>query len=419
MGMPAAEPEGATGSQEPLRITAFWRFWSAMTVGGFGVAITMVAIEVFIINVLEATEAEVGFIRAVQFLPYLLVGLIAGAFVDRWRKKWTLVWTNLGRGSLLLLIPVLWLTDHLTLPVVAAVLFGVGAFGVFAVAAEQSYLPDLVPRSSLVAANARLGQSTTVAQTSGPVVGGGLVGWIGAPFAIVVNAASYFITAFLILLVRVDEKQEERSEITSIWRDIADGLRFTYRHPTLAPMAISTHVWFIAHSAALVIFALFALRFLELSPFVYGAVLALAGVGGLVGALAAPWFGRTLGEGSAVILGTVLSPVAWLIIVAVPDHGVWPIVLIAIAQTLYGFGMGMQDPNEMGYRQAVTPREMLGRMNATIRSANRSMALIGSLLGGILAGVLGYRETLLLVVAVYVAAVAIIVLSPVRGVRAG
>jgi predicted MFS family arabinose efflux permease len=264
---------------------------------------------------------------------------------------------------------------------------------------------------------ARLQQQDTGAGVVERVLGGGLVGWIGAPFAIVVNAATYIVTALLILPIRAEEKRQERVEITSIWRDIADGLQFTYRHRTLAPLAISTHVWFVAHSAALPVFALFALRHLEVSPFVYGAVLALAG-GGLIGALAAPWFGRTMGEGNAVILGAAISPVAWLLVVIVPNGGIWAIVLVAIAQAVYGFGMGMQDPNEMGYRQAVTPREMLGRMNASIRSANRTMAVVGALLGGILAGVLGYRETLVLVVAVFVVAVVIIAASPMRGARA-
>jgi MFS family permease len=409
----AAAPE----ANEPLKNPAFRWYWSAATVGGFGVAVTVVAVEVFIVNVLEASEAEVGFIRAVQFLPYLLLGLIAGALVDRWRKKPTLVWTNLGRGVLLLLLPVLWFLDSLTLTAIAAVLFLVGALSVFAVAAEQSVLPLLIERKNLVTANARLGQSMTVAQTSGPVLGGGLVGWIGAPFAIVINAISYVISALLLLPIEIVEYRSEQTRLRSFRRDIAEGLRFTYRHPTLAPMAISTHVWFVAHSASLPVLALFVLRQLEVSPFLYGAILAFSGLGGLAGAFTAPWFGRLLGEGNVIILGTGISPAAWMLVVIVPNGGIWAIVLIAMAQALYGFGMGMQDPNEMGYRQAVTPHEMLGRMNATIRSANRSMAVVGSLAGGVLAGLLGYRETLLLIVAVFVAALIIIAVSPARGAR--
>jgi MFS family permease len=133
---------------EVLRIPAFARFWTADTVGAFGATITTVAIQVLVVTVLDASATELGMINAVQFVPYLLVGLIAGALVDRWPRKPTLVWTNLGRGVLLLLIPVLWLTDALSLGAVASVLFAFGVLSVFGMAAAQSFLPSLVPRSA-------------------------------------------------------------------------------------------------------------------------------------------------------------------------------------------------------------------------------------------------------------------------------
>ncbi|BBG02687.1 MULTISPECIES: MFS transporter [Pseudonocardia] len=156
------------GGGEVLRVPAFARFWTASTVGAFGSPVTIVAIQILLVMVLDASATEVGVINAVQFLPYLLVGLLAGALVDRWRRKPVLVVANLGRGVLLLVIPALWWFDALSLRGFAAVLFAVGVLSVFGMAATQSLLPSLVPRRSLVDANARLGQSATVAQTSAP-----------------------------------------------------------------------------------------------------------------------------------------------------------------------------------------------------------------------------------------------------------
>ena len=402
---------------EPLRHPGFRRFWSAGTLTFLGASVTMVAADALIITELDASEQQVGLVRAAQFLPYPLIGLFVGALVDRWRKQPTLIWSTLGSGLALSLIPVLGWSGHLSLPVVAAVLFTASALGVFTVAAQQSLLPDLVEREELVIANARLGQSMTVAQTSGPPLGGALVGAIGGPLSIMTGAVSNVLAAALLTRVRVTEPKPERTAASSIWHDIGTGVGFVYRHRTLAPLAISTHIWFLANSAAVTVFALFALRQLGLSPFLYGLTLAMAGVAGLAGAFCAPWLGRRVGEGSAVILGRLLCAPAWALVVLAPDHPWGGFLALAVAQAVHGFSMGLDDPNEGGYRQAVTPRELLGRMNATMRSANRTMAVLGALLGGVAAGALGYTWTLWAIVLVFLGAALLMAFSPVRGAR--
>src|SRR5690606_30731305 len=167
---------GDGSPREPLALRDFRSYWYADAIGAVGLAITPVVVDVLVVGVLDASETEVGLVRAAQFLPYLLVGLLAGACVDRWRRRPTLVVTNVAQGVLLLLVPALHLLGLLSVTAVALVLLAAGGCAVFTAAAEQSYLPDLVPRRLLVVANARTGQSATVAQTSGPALGGMLVG---------------------------------------------------------------------------------------------------------------------------------------------------------------------------------------------------------------------------------------------------
>lgn len=403
--------------REPLRLPGFRRFWASSTLGFFGLSVTTVTVEVLIINVLEASETQVGAIRAIQFLPYLLIGLVAGALIDRWRKKPTLVWTTAGTGLALGTIPLLWWLGHLSLISVTAALFVASALGVFTAAAQQSFLPDLVPRHGLVPANARLGQSMTVAQSSGPPLGGALAGLIGAPLGILAPAASQLGAALLVWKVDVDERPPERPERTSIWRDIGAGVRFIYSHRTLAPLAVSTQIWFVANAAAVTVFALFALRHIGLSPFLYGISLALAGVAGLAGAFCAPWIGRRLGEGNAVILARLLCAPAWTLVVLAPDQQWWSFAFLGLAQAVHGFSMGLDDPNEMGYWQALTPRNLLGRVNATRRSANRTMAMVGALLGGVAVSAVGYAWTLWLIITVFAVSALVITASPYRGAR--
>lgn len=418
--MPEDQGRDRPTSGEPLALQDFRSYWYADAVGALGLAVTPVVVDVLVVTVLGATEAEVGLVRAAQFLPYLLVGLLAGAYVDRWRRRPVLVVTNLAQGLLILLVPALYLLDRLSVVSLALVLFAAGSFAVFTAAAEQSYLPDLVPRHLLVPANARIGQSATVAQTSGPVVGGALVAAVGAPLAMVLSSLSRFAAAGLVLRIQQPEPAPEQDGSPQLLRTVREGLAFIYRHRVLAPLAISTHVWFLANSMAWTVFALLALRDLGLSAAVYGMALSLAGVGGLVGALLAPRAGRRAGEGVVIIVSRVLCTLSWSVVALVPAAGPgWvAVAVICTAQALYGFSLGLEDPNEMGYWQAVTPRGVLGRVNATRRSANRTAAVLGALAGGVLAGAVGYRAALGVAVATFLVAVLVVALSPLRRARA-
>lgn len=405
---------------EPLRSPAFRTFWVASTVGHLGLAFTSLAVDVLVIQGLDAGEVEVGVVRAAQYLPYLLIGLVAGAYVDRWRRRPTLVVSNLLHGGLLLLLPLLWWLDSLTVWGVAGVLLAAGTCGVFTAAAEQSYLPDLVPREDLVPANARLGQAMTVSQSAGPPLAGALLAWLGATTTLAAGACARLATAVLVLRIPDDEPAATPTGRPALGRDIIAGLAFIYRHPVLAPLAVSTHTWFLANSIATTVLGLFVLRGLDLGATAYGVVLAAIGVGGFAGAVCAPALGRRLGEGDAVILGRGICTAAWLAVALTPDVGsIATATYVSGALFVYGLAMGLEDPNEMGYWQSLTPREVLGRVNASRRSANRSIAVVGALLGGVLASGVGYRGTLVGVTVVFAVATLVVVLSPLRGERVG
>jgi MFS family permease len=408
-------PRGVRG------IPGFGAFWTASTVSAFGSAVTTVAVPVLVVTLLDATPTEVGVVNAMQFLPYLLFGLVAGALIDRARRKPVLVWSSVGRAVLLAAIPILWATHTLTLWALASVLFGFGCLTLFGVAATQSFLPTLVPRERLLAANARLDQGVATAQTSGPAIGGVLVGLLGAPVAILADALSYLADAVLIGRIRVHEASPSHTARAPLRDDIAEGMRWTYRHAQLAPLAWSTHLWFLANSAAMAVLPPFALRPLGLSSFGYGLVLTVGGVGGLLGAFLAARLGHAIGEGGAIVVGRALYPFAWAAIALSPaalDAGkLAPVVIVGAGFALAGIAAGIENANEMGFRQAVTPDRLQGRVNATIRSANRTMAVVGSLAGGLVATALGYRAALWLVVGVFALAAAVVAVSPFRRAR--
>ncbi|GAA3804075.1 MFS transporter [Cellulomonas soli] len=383
-------------------------------------ALTTVAVDVLVIDVLKASEAQVGLVRASQFLPYLVLGLVAGAQVDRWRRRRVLIGFNLAQALLLLGIPLLYAAGALSVTSTAVVLFASGCCAVYVAAAEQAYLPDLVPRRTLVLANARLGQAMSVAQTLGPAVAGFLVAAVSAPVTLVVSSLARGFNAMSIFRIRRPEPPRD-VERRPIVREIGEGLSFTYRHQTLAPLAVSTHVWFLANSIAVTLLGLFVLRDLSLSAAAYGAVLTAAGVGSLLGALAAPRAARRLGEGNVIIVSRAACALAWAAIAFTPTAAATSVIIgyLGVLQLLCGASMGLEDPSEMGYRQAVTPRVMLGRVNSVLRSANRSMAVVGALVGGVLATAFSFRTTLLAVAALFLTAALVGAGSPLRGARSG
>lgn len=401
------------------RVPGFLSYWSAASVSSFGSAVSAVAVPVLVVTVLHATPFEVGLVNAAQFLPYALFGLIVGAYVDRFRRRPLLIWASVGRGVCLGAIPVLWLTGFLNLWVTAAALFVFGILSVVGFAATQSLLPRIVPRHLLLAANARVDQSDAAAQTVGPALGGVLVSVVTAPVAIALDAVSYFVDAVLIARVRVVEQMPARQAGTRLRHDIADGLRWTYGHATLAPLALSTHLWFLANAAALTVFATLALRTLALPAAVYGAILAVSGVAMLVGATAAPHLGTRFGAGRTIIAARAAYPIAWaaITLVTLGTGGAArsaTVFVLFIAFAVHGAAAGCENANEMSLRQAVTPDALLGRTNGTMRSANRTLAAVGAVGGGALMTVAGDGFALLAVTLVFAAAAVVAACSPLR-----
>lgn len=392
--------------------SSFARYWTAATISSIGSAVTAVAMPVLVVQLLGATPFEVGVVNAAQFVPYALLGIIAGVYTDRWRRKPILVWASVGRGLSLGAIPILWMIGVLHIWILVVVLLLFGAFSVFGFAATQSLLPRLVPRAQLVPANARLDQADAAAQTFGPALGGTLIGLLGAPLSIALDAISYLVDAAFNASIRVDEPRSD-SRPRNLRAEVLEGLQWTYRHRTLGPLAASTHVWFLANGAGMTVLSLLALRSLGFTAFTYGLLLTVFGIASLVGASTATWAAAQLGSRRVIILARAAYPVVWLL-VAIASATAIGNALLFVALFLQGLAAGLENSNEMGYWQTLTSDDLLGRVNATRRSANRTMAALGAFIAGTLVGLIGDRITLIGVIIAFAAAAVIAALSPLR-----
>lgn len=383
----------------------FRLFWTASTVSDFGSNITMLAVQVLVVTTLAGSPTDVGLVSSARWLPYLALGILVGALVDRVRRRPLLVGTDLARGLLLCAVPLLAWSDLLSVPVLCVLMAAFGLLSLVNDAAHQSFLPRLLPRESLTRANARLEQSSSVAQASGPALAGGLVSWVGAPLAVLVDAASFLVSGLLTARVPVQDPAPPRAARASLRTEMWEGLRWVYAHPLLRPLALTTHLWFLFFSVLGAVYVPYVLLVLDGSALGLGLTLAATGVGGLLGSAAAERFR----PGWAVPGSHLLEAVGIALIALAPD--LW---LAGTGQLLVGIGLGVSNPLEMAFRQTVTPDRLLARTNGTMRSLNRAAVVVGAPLGGLLADSVGIRPALWVTVAGLAASGLLLLASPFR-----
>jgi hypothetical protein len=279
-------------------------------------------------------------------------------------------------------------------------MFAFGTLALTSDAAYQSFLPQLVPRSLLIQANARLQQSDTVAQTTGSAVAGGLVALVTAPVALLVDAVSYFFSAAVLFTLERPNAQAPVRSKQRLHRKVEEGLRWVYGHSHLAPLVWSTHIWFIGSAILGTVLPTVILNDLRLGALGLGLVMGCAGIGAVVGTTLSTRLGHRWGTGKAIVAARLAQPFAIALVAVAPlaasgEHTGeiygsplhWPDVLWAafalasLGQLLFGMAMGVEGPLEMGYQQAVTPDRLIARMSATRRSVNRGMIVVGAPLG--------------------------------------
>jgi MFS family permease len=398
----------------PTRRSSLWRhadymkIWSAATISQMGSQVSQIAIPFIAAVVLRAAPFEVALLGAIEMLPFILFALPAGAWLDRVRRRPVLIAGDLGRAAALFSIPVAYAFGVLTIWQLYAVGFVAGLLTVFFDVADQSYLPALLNAEDLIEGNAKLEISASAAQIAGPGLGGGLISLVAAPFAVVVDAVSFLASGGLISLVRKPEPKPARKVgddgmQTGLSQEIGEGLRYVLGNRYLRMIAGSTATSNLGSSLAFSIFPIFAWVQLGLSPALTGAAFSIGSIGVLLGAVVAAPLTRRLG----------LFLVAFM-----PSTALVAGAMLIGAQMLMGFSAVVYNVNQVSFRQAITPLDMQGRMNATMRFIVWGTMPLGSVAGGILASFLPLRTTVLVGALIASSAFLWVLASPVRSLRA-
>ncbi|HVQ95216.1 MAG TPA: MFS transporter [Mycobacteriales bacterium] len=395
----------------------FRRLWAGDTISQFGSMVTLIALPLLAVKTLHATPFEVGLLTAFETLAFLLVGLPAGAWVDRLRRRDVLIVGDLLRALLLGSLPLAAWLDVLALPQVYLVALTAGICTVFFDVAYQSYLPHLVGREHLVEGNAKLQASQSVAQVAGPSVGGLLVQWLTAPYAILVDAVSYLWSAVCVSAIRSREPAPERAPGRHLLREVQEGLAFVVKHPLLRSIAACTGTSNLFSSVGMV--ALISLLAgsgqLNLSAGTIGLLFAVGSVGGLVGALVARRVASWLGQGPAIWISALITVPTAAIPIFV--HRDWTLGLLAVGQLVSSIGVVVYNITQVSFRQGLCPERLLGRMNATIRFLVWGTMPLGGLLGGALSTWIGLRPTFAVAAVGALVAAMPVFFSPLRWMR--
>jgi MFS family permease len=374
-----------------LREHDFRQLFVADVISQVGTQITLLALPLVAIVALAANPFEVGVLAACETAAFILVGLPAGAWVDRLRRRNVLIVGDLARALLLGSVPLAWWAGALTMPQVYVVALLTGVCTVFFDVAYQSYLPHLVGRENLVEGNSKLEAVRGVSQLSGPALAGQLIEWLTAPVAIFLDAVSFLGSAVFVLLIRKREPIPERAPDAHLGREIAEGLRFVLGNRLLRSIAMCTGTYNLFATIGITMLLVLLADGLSLSAGTIGLLMSAGAVGGLVGAFTAMRVAKWLGQGPTIWMSCAFTaPFGLLVAVVQPGWLLW---LGAFGFAVSMFGGVVYNIAQVSFRQGLTPERLLGRMNATMRFLVWGTMPIGGLLSGVLGQYVGVRET--------------------------
>lgn len=363
----------------------FARLFAGETISQIGSQVTQFTMPLVAIITLNATAFQVGILNALKFVPVIVVGIFAGVWLDRRRRRPIMIMCALGNAVLIGLVPISSVAGFLSIGLLYVVITLAGALTVIFDVGALSYVPFLVEREHLTESNSKLQASIAFAGIAGPGLAGYLVGLITAPVTLSADAVSYLFSAAGMVSISKWEPAPRPETRVSIRQSLAEGFRAVYGTKLLRILLGQSATLNVGFGMVSTIFALYGIRVLGFSPDKLGVAIGSLAAGALAGSLLAGRIERLLGLPrtlSLAIVGVCASP---LLLLIPRDAGLLSLVLAMAAWLGHGFGISVWNVNTVTLRQVLTPMGLLARMNATYR-----MVLFGALpVGAFAAGLLG------------------------------
>jgi MFS family permease len=417
--LPRGYPASAMTTPSLWRHADFRKLWIGQTISQLGSVVTRTAVPLVALLVLGAGPTEMALLVVAGSLAVLLFGLVAGAWVDRLRRRPLLIWADALRALLLLSIPAAYALNALGMVQLYVVMFFTASLAAVFDAAYPAYIPTLIGVDRVVEGNSKLATSDSIAEIGGPSFAGTLVQVASAPFAILIDAVSFAVSAVSLWLIRSPEPARPvRTEATPIHREIAEGLRLVRQHRVLLPMAARSIIAHVAGSFYGVLYTIYLVDELRLNPFLLGIVISAGGVGALIGSLFAARVIARLGLGPALIWTAIGASIIGVLTPLAQGPLLLATAMVFIPQ-LVGDGLQtIESVAETSLIQGMVPDRVLGRVNATLETFSHGIAYpAGALLAAALAGVIGVRGGIAIGWAGMAFSLLLLVLSPLPRIR--
>jgi MFS family permease len=375
-----------------LRDATYRRLWTSILISSLGGQITMLALPLTAAVMLHATPTQMGLLTAMEIVPFVLFSLPTGVWLDKVRKLPVYIAGETAIALILLTVPLAMWLDRLTMGWLYGVGFVIGTIYTTAGSAAQIVLTQVVARERLVEAHAKNALASSGAEVAGPGVAGALIRIVGAPAALLVDAALLLVSAIILRGIRVHEHPGTGKD-SDFWRDLKTGVRFVAGNRLLVSLAVAVGCWQMFHQSAMVVQILFATRTLGLSAQAVGLCYVALGAGTVLASVAGHRVSKRVGPGPCLSLGFGVCGAGWLLLALAPSNQ-WGVAAFALMLFLFGLGAVLIFINFLALRQAVTPKHLLGRMTSTMRWLILIPAGPGALLGGWLGEHLGLRWAL-------------------------
>ena len=397
-----------------LRVRDVRLLWAGETVTALGTAVSGVAMPLIALEVLDASVFVVTLLTAALWVPWLVVGLPAGAWVDRLPKRPVLIASDVTSLALVLSVPLAAWAGVLTIGQLLAVSLGLGTATVFFQTAWTAYVPAVVPAGALVPANALLHGGQSAAHVAGHGLGGLLVAALGAVAALAADALSFLLSTACLLRIRAVETARGVRE-RDLRREVGDGVRLVAGDRFLRNLVVHGAVANLPLVGYGALSVAFLVREADQGPTAVGLLLAVGGLGSVAGAAVSARVVAALGSARAlVVLKGGAGPCSLLLPLA--DDG-WRVALFALGSALVGAGVVAGNVISTSFRQSYVPSELLGRVSSAMQFCNLGTIPLGALLAGALAEGLGTRGAMAALTGGYALSGLILALGPLRGRR--
>ena len=341
---------------------------------------------------LNVNEAQMGFLNASSTASFLLVGLIAGAWVDRWIKRRVMIWADIIRLVAVLSLPILYFANLIQIWHLFVAAGVIGLATVFFDVAYQSFVPLVVPKEQIASANSSLETTNQLSGIAGPAIVGGLLTVFKAPALLVADALSFLISALSLSAIRDRELPKPKAERNKLRHEILEGLKFVWSNKIIRAVSFTTSTSNLFSTAQFTLIPLVLLRDQNISPAVYGLIASISAVGGLLGAVTAARLSKWIGEGQVIaVSAVVMGMTAFAPAIAASSNQMTAIVIYAIGQFVGSFTVLTYNITQVSARQRLCPEHLLGRMNASIRFFVWGVMPIGALLAGVTATAYGIQ----------------------------